>query len=310
MIVGGIAWDLIVQSSDLATPGRCVAAHDAHQGLGGKGANQAVAIARLGAPAALIGAIGGDASGEIAMRKLEAEGVSTTAVVRADDAATGMVVIQRDAHANQQTVVHAGANASLSPPVVRSFSDLIARARVVVVQFEVPAESVRCAIDIARQAGATVIVDPSPVRFVNLDVVRAADVLKPNAAEARVLTGVDVHDLPSARAAAERLRATGARAVAIEAGAEGNLFVKGSEEVFLRLHDLQGVDRTGAGDTMTAALAVGIHEGWSWRRTAEFANAAAALATRRIGAQSSMPSRQEVERLRSGLLVHALEQQP
>ena len=126
---------------------------------------------------------------------------------------------------------------------------------------------------------------------------RAAAVVKLNASEASALAGMDVRDGESARAAAARLMERGARMVVIEAGRDGNLFASRTEEVFLPLYDVDVVDSTGAGDTLVGALAVAMVEGWALRQAAAFASAAASLATRRLGAQSAMPSRAEVERL-------------
>ena len=296
--VGGIATDLILWSEDLPRAGRCVVARAMHQGLGGKGANQAVAAARLGGRVALVGCVGGDAAGELALRRLEGDGVRTDAVACIGGVQTGAVVLQRADGGARQTAVFPGANAHLTPAAVMSAAPLIRAARVVLVQLEIPMDAVRCVVELVRASGTRLILDPSPVRPLPPDLLRAADVVKPNAFEATKLTGIEVRDRHSAREAARRLMEMGAGRVAVDAGGEGNLFVTPDEEVFLPLHDVNSADATGAGDTLAAALAVAMAEGQPWRAAATFANAAAALATRAAGAQSSMPTREEVEALR------------
>lgn len=291
--VGGIATDLILRTSSLPAAGRCVIARELYQGLGGKGANQAVAAARLGGRVALVGAVGTDMAGEVALAGLVAEHVGVECVVRAP-VATGTVVIHRNDHGEKQTVVFPGANACVSRDTIAAAAPLLAAARVVVVQFEIPLETVLCVVEAIRNRDVLLILDPSPVRTLPRELLAAAAVVKPNAAEATALTGIHVQDLASARAAAARLLEMGSAMVAIEAG-EGNLFTSRTDEVFLPLHDVPAVDPTGAGDAMVGALAVALVEGRELREAAVFASAAAALATRRPGAQSAMPTRAELD---------------
>jgi ribokinase len=295
--VGGIAVDVIVQSPQLPAPGQCVVASALHHGLGGKAANQVVAAVRLGGVAALVGSVGGDAGGEMALTRLAAEGVAIEYVHRDAGAATAMVVLQVDAEGRKQAAVLPGANGRVSRDVVDAASEVIASARIVMVQLEIPMEVVRRAIEIARGGGAQVILDASPARPLPPELLREASVVKANAAEGRALTGIEVTGVESARAAARRLLELGVQLVAIEAGDDGNLFLSAEEEVFLPLYDVAPVDRTGAGDAMVGAMAVAMVERWPLARATAFATAAAALTTRSLGAQPGMPRRDEVERL-------------
>lgn len=299
--VGGIATDIILRTSALPSAGRCVIARELHQALGGKGANQAVAAARLGGRVALVGAVGSDPAGDVALARLAAERVDTDSVMRAS-AATGTVIIHRNDDGEKQTVVHPGANACVTRDTVSAAAPLLAAARVVLVQFEIAVETVLCVVEVIRNRDVLLILDPSPVRALPREILAAAAVVKPNASEATALTGIDVHDLPSARAAAARLLEMGSKMVAIEAGADGNLFTSRTEEVFLPLHDVRAVDTTGAGDAMAGALAVALVEGRGLREAAVFASAAAALATRGAGAQTAMPARAELD---AWLAAHA-----
>lgn len=293
--VGGIAFDIIVRSPRLPSPGQCVVADAIHHGLGGKAANQAVAAARLGGRVALVGAVGDDPAGELALAALTSEGVRIEGVHRDAGAPTATVVLHVDAAGGKQVSVLRGANARVTCDRIDAAAEIIAAARVVMVQCEVPEDAVRRAIELARRGGAQVILDPSPVPAAAPELLRDATIAKANAAEARALTGIDVNGVESARAAARRLMEMGPRLVAIEAGAAGNLFLSSEEEVFVPLLDVVAVDRTGAGDALVGAFAVALVEGWPLRRAAEFATTAAALTTRSLGAQPAMPRRDEIE---------------
>jgi len=193
--------------------------------------------------------------------------------------------------------VFPGANSRVTSQFIEERADVIRGARVVMVQLEIPLEAAARAIELARSAGAAVVFDPSPARALPPELLGAATIIKVNAAEAAVLTGIRVDGVASARAAARRLLGFGARLVAVEAGSEGNLFVASGEENFVPLHDLVPVDRTGAGDAMAGALAMAAGERWSLPDAARFAAAAAALATRALGGPPAMPYRHEIDRL-------------
>ena len=295
MSVGGIALDVTLELPRLPEDGECVAATHLHQSLGGKAANQAVAAARLGGAVALVGAMGIDATGDALLAQLAAEHIDVRCVQRDAHHGTGMVVLERTSHGGKQTAVFPGANATVTPAFIESMASTIAAARVVMVQFEIPLDAAVRALEIAQHSGATVILDAAPARALSPEILRCATVVKANAAEASKLTGIDVRDLDSARAAATQLLALGIELVTIEAGREGNLFRSHDEEVFLPLLDLPSIDRLGAGDTLVGALAVALSEARSLRDAALFATTAAALATQAIGAQSAMPYRTDLD---------------
>lgn len=293
--VGGIAVDLILRLPKLPAPGTCVTATELVRSLGGKGANQAVAASRLGGRVALIGCVGEDDAGRSAVADLASEGVAVEHVARDRTAGTGTVVLQRGPDNEKQVVVFPGANARLDAKAIDAAAPVIAAARVVLLQLEIPLDAVQRVAAIVRASSARLLLDVSPVRPLPRHLVRAATAIKANASEASALTGIAVRDLASARAAAAELIALGVELVAIEAGRDGNLFASKDDEVFLPLHDVHPVDVTGAGDTMAGALAVAMVEERPLRASATFASAAAALATLRPGAQSAMPSRTELD---------------
>lgn len=293
--VGGVAADLILRSPRLPSAGTCVTAASLHRVPGGKAANQAVAAARLGGRVALIGRVGKDDPGKATVARLIDEGVSVQHVTFDEEAATGTVVLHRNDAGEKQVVVFPGANAGLRPEHIDAAATLLTSARVVLLQLEVPLDTVQRVTEVIDRTDVRLILDPSPVRKLPAAVIRRASVIKANAAEASALTGIRVCDAASARAAAASLLDLGVRLIAIEAGRDGNLFASRTEEVLLPLYDLAPADPTGAGDALAGALAVALVEGRTLRDAATFACAAAALTTRDHGAQTAMPHRAELQ---------------
>lgn len=295
--VGGISTDVIATVEALPAPGACRRASAFDERVGGRGANQAVAAARLGARVLLIGAVGNDERGQRALSILEAESVNVSGVIRSDDAATGAFVLVRDTGGAKQAAAFPGANTLLTPGHVNDAADVIRTASAVLVQLEIRLESVLRVAAIAHDAGVPLILDPSPVRSLPDELLRRTRVVKPNAQEARALTGIDVRDRGTARQAARALLDRGVALAVVEAGDHGNLFLSNDEEIFVPKLAVPSVDRLGAGDALSAALAVALTESMPLARAARFASAAAALTTRLPGAQTSMPARSEVETL-------------
>ena len=293
--VGGIAEDVVLRMRTLPAPGTCVTAAAMYRGIGGKAANQAVAAARLGGDVALLGCVGEDEAGRSLVTSLVAERVAVEHITRDPDTATGTVILLRNEAGEKQVIVVPGANAALTLEAIDAAAPLLAAARVVLVQFEIPLSVVEHTVRLVRGTAARLVLDASPIRAFPRDLFRGA-IVKANAAEASALTGVDVCDLESAREAAARLIAMGAEGVTLEAGRAGNLFASRSEEVFLPRHDVASVDETGAGDALVGAFATAMVEGSPLREAAIFASAAAALATRSPGAQTALPTRAELER--------------
>jgi ribokinase len=301
-VVGGANTDYLVRGTELPGPGDTAEGEEFQEGPGGKGANQAVAAARLGARVAFVGRVGADARGDTLVRALEAEGVDTRHVVRDAVAATGVALVQVGKGGEKQIHTAPGANRRLGTDDVHAASSLIRSARVVLLQFESPAETVEAVVALAHDAGALVVLDPAPPAAVSDDVLRRVSVIRPNAAEAEALTGVHVDQRNSAYRAAEQLLGRGVGAVVIQAGSEGDLLVWDDEtgrrrDCFLPRLPVNAVDATGAGDAFAAALATVLAEGRPIDEAARVASAAAALATTRVGAQAALPRREEVEAL-------------
>jgi ribokinase len=286
--------DLVVRSPRIPVPGETILGGDFLMVPGGKGANQAVAVARLGARAVFVARLGDDVFGRKSLENFKSLGVDARHVTLASDAPSGVALITVDATGNNAIVVAPGANAKLSPEdVYRAQSD-ICSAGAVVAQLEVPLATVQCVAELAYHAGVPFILNPAPAQKLAPELLGMVAVLTPNETEAHLLTGIEVVDAASAGAAADLLLKTGVKAVIVTLGAKGCLLAEGSARELIPAEKVKVVDTTAAGDAFTGSLAVGVGQGHSLRNAAVFAARAAALSVTKMGAQPSMPTMQEV----------------
>ena len=292
VVVGSLNADLVVAVERLPRPGETVGGGRFARHGGGKGANQAVAAARLGAHVALVGAVGADDFGAEALRELEAEGIDVGAVARLDAAPTGVALIAVDARGENQIAVASGANAELTEERVRAaLEGLLTGPRgVVLLGHEVPEQAVLAGARGAADAGWRVVLNPAPPRAIPDAVLDAHPLLTPNASEAAELTG-----RAEPEAAARALHARTGAAVLVTLGARGALLVEDDGDAErLGAPAVEAVDTTGAGDAVNGALAAELARGAALPDAARFAIAAAALSTQAAGARGGMPRRDEV----------------
>jgi ribokinase len=292
LVVGSANVDFTVALARLPQVGETVTNGTLLVNHGGKGANQAVAARRLGAEVRLIGCVGDDASGREVRAALAAEGVGTAGLMTSAAAATGTALIIVDDEGRNQIAVAPGANRALTVEHVRGRADDFEWADIVVASCEVPLETVRWALQIARGRGVPTILNPAPVPDGGLEFLELVEYLTPNAGEATRLSGVAGDE-----AAAAALRARGARSVLVTLGERGVLVCGDGPPRHVPGFRVAAVDTTAAGDGFNGALAVALTEGCPLQAAVRFANAAAAVACTRRGAQASLPTRDEVERL-------------
>lgn len=292
-VVGSINADLVVRVPTLPRPGETVLGGTFSSAKGGKGANQAVAAARAGAATALVACVGDDALGRAARDSLAAEGIDISHASVAPGHPTGVALILVDGRGENAIAVASGANDALSPHDIDRARGLIEAADVLLVQLEIPDDSVARAVAIARAAGRTVILNPAPARALPADLLAAVDILTPNETEAEILAGGAGGD---AAAACERLRAAGCGAVVLTRGAAGALVASATGTTVVPAFPVTAIDTVAAGDVFSAALGVALGEGHDLPAAARFAAAAAAISVTRAGAQASAPSRDEIER--------------
>jgi ribokinase len=293
-VVGSINMDVAVRVAVLPQPGETVLGADAVLSLGGKGANQAVAAARLGADTRLIGCLGADAFGEAARQALMAEKIDLDGVRAVVSAATGVALITIGGDGQNMISVSPGANAVLSVATILSHASMLSTSRILLLQNETPVEAAHAAIQVARAAGALVICDPAPASGYDPVLIAAADIITPNETEAAMLTGVAVKDRASALAAARWLVARGARNAIVKLGADGVVHAGREGEGHVAAPPVVAVDTVAAGDCFNGALAVALAEGMVFREALSFACRAAAIAVTRPGASASMPYRHEL----------------
>lgn len=300
VVVGGANFDYLVRGGRLPAPGETVEGEVFQEGPGGKGANQAVGIARLGASVAFVSRVGLDTRGDTLLAGLRESGVDVKHVSRDRQAPTGIALIAVDEHGEKQIVTAPGANRRLSEAEIDAAQECIAFARVLVVNLEVPLPAVGAALRLAKASGAKTLLDPAPPVPLSEELLRLVDVIRPNAAEAEVLTNVKVTDVRSAAQCGRVLLARGVAAAILQAGGSGDLVVTRDEQHLLERLSVHSVDATGAGDAFMAGLAVALAEGRSLVDAASFGGAAAAFSTTRLGAQAGLPRREDLISLLAG----------
>lgn len=291
-VVGSANLDLVVDVDHVPLVGETVLGGDLRRIPGGKGANQAVAAARLGRRVAMIGRVGDDEGGRILRRALDDDGVDTSALLVTSDAPNGVALIAVAADGDNAIVVSPGANGRVTAADVEAAAPVLAHATVTLLQLEIPLDAVTAA---ARAAAGTVILNPAPAASLPRDLLEVVDILVPNQSELALLTGHggDV----DAAVAADLARSLPVRAAVVTLGADGALVVAGDDAVHLAAPEVRSVDSTAAGDAFCAALADGLVRGRSLVDAATWAVRVGAATTLRPGAQPSLPTPSEVDAL-------------
>ena len=295
VVVGSSNMDLVVKAPRIPAVGETILGGNFFMVPGGKGANQAVAAAKLGAEVYFVAKLGNDIFGEQSLSNFTKASIRTEFVVQTGEAPSGVALITVDQAGDNVIVVAPGANGKLSPGDVEQAQPAIASSGAVVAQLEVPLETVECAARLADRSDVPFILDPAPAQKLSAHLLEMVDVLTPNETEAQILTGINVTDEHSARLASERLLAFGVKVVILTMGAKGFLLADNQSMEFVQAMKVEAVDTTAAGDAFTGALAVGLARGKALRDAALFANHVAALSVMTMGAQSSMPSIEQVE---------------
>ena len=300
LVIGSLNVDLVVRAARFPQPGETISGDDLQTLPGGKGANQATAAARLGASVSMLGRVGKDNFGGSLLDNLQSNSVDTKLVQR-DDASTGTAIIIVDSTGQNSIVLSAGANGQVSDADVRtaSFSDF----NLLLLQLEIPIETVLSGAQRARESGLRVLLNPAPARALPDELISLPDFLVPNETELGLLTNQPVNDIPSAEKAAHDLLARGAQTVIVTLGANGALLITRENTKHIPPFKVNVVDSTAAGDAFNGALAVGLAEGRTLEDAVRFANGAGALCCTRVGAQPALPVRRAVDRLVRGVIL-------
>jgi len=298
LVVGSINMDMVVRVTEMPAPGQTLAGEGFAMSPGGKGANQAVAAARAGAKCIMLGRVGDDPFGHELREVLAADGIDCDGIMTAKEAVTGTAMIMVDKLGENSIVISGGANLALTPDDIFPRADLFEAADVVVMQLEIPLPTVRAAMDLARRHRCRIVLDPSPVPGRLDEELLAVDIITPNAIEAELLTGTHAAEERADRQVASQLIERGARAAVLKLGARGSLVVSSDGEMSrVPPFRIDIVDTTGAGDAFTGNLAAAIAGGESLAEAARIANAAGALACTKFGAQTAIPTMDEIRML-------------
>ena len=293
LVIGSSNTDMTIKSERLPAPGETILGGKFLMGAGGKGANQAVAARRLGGDVTFVCKVGRDIFGDNAIKGYEKEGIDTSHILRSD-APSGVALILVDAKAENSIAVAPGANGDLTPEDIRNLRGVIAEASYLILQLEVPVETVLEAARIAHEAGVYVILNPAPACPLPGELFKYLSLITPNQTETALMTGIEA-DETSLDKAVDALRAKGVKDVIITLGSRGSLVCTGGKNEFVPACKVKAVDTTAAGDTFCGALCVALSEGKSLTEAAAFATKASALAVQKMGAQDSIPYRKDIQ---------------
>ncbi len=295
VVLGSVNADHVLQVPSFPRPGETLHGRGYCVIPGGKGANQAVAAARLGADVAFIACVGDDSFGINIRKAFSEDGINVDAVMIEKNKPTGIAMIQVAASGENSICISAEANACLTVSRLQPHHHLISSADMLLMQLETPIEAIISAAETAKQSGTKVVLNPAPAQPLPDNLLQLIDIITPNETEAEQLTGIKVSDMPSAQQAADVLHSKGIKLVMITLGSEGVWISENGQGLQIKGFRVQAVDTTAAGDTFNGALLTSLLEGVDLTDAVRFAHAAAAITVTGAGAQTSIPYRNTVD---------------
>lgn len=294
VVVGSTNMDMVVKTSRIPVPGETVLSGSFFMNPGGKGANQAVTIARLGADVSFITKVGNDIFGKQSSQLFDEEGINTFYVLSDEELPSGVALITVDQSGENSIVVASGANANLFPADLEDTLEEIAKADIVLMQLEIPMETVCFVAKYAASKKIKVILDPAPASELSTELLSHIDIITPNKTEAEMLSGIKVNNMESAKKAAKAIYKKGVKNVVVTIGASGAVICQEGKTQVIPSQKVEALDSTAAGDAFNGALAVALSEGKNIEEAVQFACKVAAISVTRMGAQSSLPYRNEL----------------
>ncbi|MFT6094837.1 MAG: ribokinase [Pseudohongiellaceae bacterium] len=293
-VIGSINTDMVVKANSLPRPGQTIIGGEFFMNSGGKGANQAVAAARLGAEVSLLGCLGQDIFGDEAITQLKSEKINCSFVSRSENLPSGVALINVDSTGENQITVAPGANYSVGEQQVDLAFNSIEIGSLILLQLEIPLATVSHTIDLAQKHNCRVILDPAPAQSLSKQMLQDLYLITPNESEAEILTGIKIDSPESAESAAKHLLKMGVINVAITIGSKGVFLANSEGYEIIPAPAVTAIDTTAAGDCFNGSLAAALANGRSLRDSIVFACRAASIAVTRIGAQNSMPFQQDL----------------
>jgi ribokinase len=294
-VIGSSNTDMVIKADHLPAPGETILGGSFFMNAGGKGANQAVAAARLGGNVNFICKTGEDIFGERSRQIFRDEGIDTSFLISDSGHPSGVALITVDKNAENCIVVASGANAELNPADLFEAGEMIIQSSIILMQLEIPMDTVSFVAAMAHKKSIPVVLNPAPACSLPDKLLENISILTPNKTEATILSGIRVHDIKSAKEAAQKIREKGVKTVIITLGDDGALVLH--KDLFFHVPAciVRAVDTTAAGDTFNGALVVALSEGKDILEATTFACKAAAISVTRNGAQASIPFKKEVE---------------
>ncbi len=294
VVIGSSNMDMVVKTERIPAPGETILSGSFFMNPGGKGANQAVAVARLGGDVVFISKLGNDLFGNQFSELFKNEGIGINHLVYDDQHPSGIALITVDKKGENSIVVASGANAFLSETDIDTAREEIDKAGILLIQLEIPMDTVEYAVNYASSKAVSVILNPAPARTLSPELLKQVDILTPNETEAGIISGIDVTDIESAEKAARAICAMGVKTVILTMGPLGALICDKDRIILKEAEKVEAVDSTAAGDVFSGALAVALSENKDIETAVDFACKAAAISVTRLGAQSSIPYRNEL----------------
>ena len=295
LVFGSINMDLVIRTPRLPAPGETIIGHEFFTAGGGKGANQAVAAARLAAPTKMIGRVGGDSFGVTLLQQLAESNVDVGSVFVDESVASGVAIIAVDDAAQNNIIIASGANRQVDQTDLERLSHHMPQAKVLLLQLEIPLDMIVAAAKLARQHNVTVILDPAPAQALPAELYPLIDIITPNEIEAGQLVDFPIKAQEDAQHAAQRLLARGVKTAVIKMGAVGVVYATAESTDFVPAFSVQAIDTVAAGDAFNGGLAAGLGEGLALPQAVRWGAATGALSATKAGAQPSMPTRAEFE---------------
>ena len=295
IVIGSSNIDMVVRTAHLPAPGETILGGEFFMNQGGKGANQAVAVKRLGGNLIFVAKLGNDILGQQSVDYFKQEGIDTKYITLDENSASGVALISVDDHAENSIVVASGANMLLNEQDVDKVVEEMCEGDILLMQLEIPIQTVEYAARRAFEKGVKVVLNPAPARSLPKELLRYLFMITPNRIEAEMLTGIKIVNDADAERVAKEISAMGVQNIIVTLGSKGCLVREGDTSYCVDAFKVEPVDTTAAGDTFNGALCVGLAEGMNLRQAAVMASKASSVAVTRMGAQSSIPHRKELD---------------
>ena len=296
-VIGSLNMDLVVNVDKMPKPGQTIIGSNFKEVPGGKGANQAVAMARLNGNVSMIGKVGEDGFGQTLINALKNDKVDTT-YIKTTKGATGVALITVDNNAQNSIVVSPGANFEVKEEDIDNNIEAIKNSDIVVLQLETPLNTIKYALKKSKELNKYTILNPAPALKLDDEIIKNVDLLTPNETELEIISGVNIETEEDIQKAAQIMIEKGVKELIVTLGSKGSLYINKEKSIFKKAYKVEAVDTTAAGDSYTAALAVALSKDQSIEEAMDFASKVGALSVLKEGAQSSLPTLEDVENFR------------